>query len=319
MKRGMIKCISILEYFIYKGYIMNRELNYDITKEDKGKTILHFLKEKGFSHPIITGLKKTPQGIQVNGRWEYVSYMLKEDERLSVHIVEQEDSPNIVPVRLPLDILYEDEDILLLNKPSDMPIHPSLNNYENTLANALASYYKKESSPFVFRCMNRLDRDTTGITLIAKNPLSAAILSRDMKARKIHRTYYAIVEGTPPQLGCINAPIARVSDSLITREVNYEDGQPAITHYETLTSQNGYSLVRLQLETGRTHQIRVHMKHIGHPLPGDYLYNPDSTIIKRQALHAGELEFVHPITKKSLHIKCDLPNDMKQLIYGVIP
>ena len=145
-----------------------------------------------------------------------------------------------------------------------------------------------------------LDRDTTGVLVLAKNPLSGALLSAQMKQRQIRRTYLALTDGIPPEKGTVSAPIARMDDSVITREVNWEHGETAVTHYERLAVSNGYSLVELHLDTGRTHQIRVHMKYIGCPLPGDFLYHPVFDRISRQALHSFQLEFCHPITKKTL-------------------
>ena len=188
------------------------------------------------------------------------------------------------PVKLPLSIVYEDEDILVANKPAKMPIHPSMDNYYNSLANALAWYYR-DSGNFIFRCTNRLDRDTSGLTVIAKNMLSSAVLS-DMAVRHaITREYLAI-----------------------------EHGERAVTHYKTLETKNGHSLVSLQLETGRTHQIRIHMKYLGFPLVGDYLYNPDMEFITRQALHSCRLSFEHPITHVPLCFEAPLPEDMKRVL-----
>ena len=161
--------------------------------------------------------------------------------------------------------------------------------------------------------MNRLDRDTTGLTILAKHMLSAAILSQDVANRAVHRTYLAIVEGTLTGSGTIDAPIGRESDSLITRCIDYEHGERAVTHYRSLACHNDLTLVSLRLETGRTHQIRVHMKHLGYPLIGDYLYHPDMTKIDRQALHSSLLEFTHPITKKAMKLSAPLPTDMRKL------
>ena len=194
-----------------------------------------------------------------------------------------------------------------------MPIHPSLNNYENTLANGVADYYQQKGEAYVFRCMNRLDRDTTGLTILAKHMLSAAILSQDVANRAVHRTYLAIVEGTLTGSGTIDAPIGRESNSLITRCIDYEHGERAVTHYRSLACHNDLTLVSLRLETGRTHQIRVHMKHLGYPLIGDYLYHPDMTKISERALHSSLLEFTHPITKKAMKLSAPLPTDMQKL------
>ena len=194
-----------------------------------------------------------------------------------------------------------------------MPIHPSLNNYENTLANAVAYYYDSQNIPFVFRCINRLDRDTTGVTMLAKNPFSAGILSEMVRNREIHREYLAIADGLfDAKEGLVDAPIGRKDGSTIEREVNYETGEKAVTHYSILKENQvlNCSLLKLWLETGRTHQIRVHMKHLGHPLLGDFLYNPDMTHIKRQALHSYSLTFNHPITKEPMQFVAPVPDDM---------
>lgn len=289
---------------------MKRTLTYTIENEI---TVLDFLKRHGYSHSVITHLKRTPYSILGNGKWLYVNDRLMPGDTLTIHLIEEESSAKILPVPMDLDIVYEDEDILVLNKPADMPIHPSLNNYENTLANGVADYYQQKGEAYVFRCMNRLDRDTTGLTILAKHMLSAAILSQDVANRAVHRTYLAIVEGTLTGSGTIDAPIGRESDSLITRCIDYEHGERAVTHYRSLDCHNDLTLVSLRLETGRTHQIRVHMKHLGYPLIGDYLYHPDMTKIDRQALHSSLLEFTHPITKKAMKLSAPLPTDMRKL------
>lgn len=290
--------------------IMKRTLTYTIENEI---TVLDFLKRHGYSHSVITHLKRTPYSILGNGKWLYVNDRLMPGDTLTIHLIEEESSAKILPVPMDLDIVYEDEDILVLNKPADMPIHPSLNNYENTLANGVADYYQQKGEAYVFRCMNRLDRDTTGLTILAKHMLSAAILSQDVANRAVHRTYLAIVEGTLTGSGTIDAPIGRESNSLITRCIDYEHGERAVTHYRSLACHNDLTLVSLRLETGRTHQIRVHMKHLGYPLIGDYLYHPDMTKIDRQALHSSLLEFTHPITKKAMKLSAPLPCDMRKL------
>ena len=198
-----------------------------------------------------------------------------------------------------------------------MPTHPSMDNYDNTLANAVLMYYQKQGIPFTFRCLNRLDRDTTGLTVIAKNALSSALLSSAIRTRQIHRSYLAIVSGITPESGTIDAPIARKDSSVIEREVNFSSGERAVTHFRRLAERNGLSLVLLTLETGRTHQIRVHMKYIGHPLIGDFLYHPDFRQIDRQALHAARLSFLHPIKKEPLVFTAPLPPDMQALFPGV--
>lgn len=290
---------------------MKRLLNYQISVKDDNKTITQFLKEHDFPRRVITNMKKTQNGICINHKWSYVIDHLHEGDVLELIIDETDESSDIIPCNLEFGIIYEDEDILIVNKPANMPIHPSINNYDNTLANAVMYYYRDDN--FVFRCINRLDRDTSGLTIIAKNSLSGAILSKQVANRQLHRTYTAICTGHTPDEGTIAAPIGRKSESTIERCVDFKNGERAVTHYRTI----GYdrtkdlSLVELQLETGRTHQIRVHMKYILHPLIGDFLYNPDIDYIDRQALHSSKLHFYHPITKKEMQFSIPLPSDMK--------
>ena len=294
---------------------MDRTINYQITEEADGLRIEQFLRHQGYSYQNITQLKKMPECILKNGVWEYMRSLLATGDILTVHIQENESSPNIPPVELPLSIIYEDEDILVVNKPAGMPIHPSLNNYENSLANGLMWYYTQQRKPFIFRCTNRLDRDTSGLTIIAKHMVSSSILSQMVREHTISREYRAIVRGsvTPP-CGTIDAPLSRKPGSIIERTVNFEHGERAVTHYQVLEEKNGHSLVSLILETGRTHQIRVHMQYLGFPLVGDYLYNPDMEYIHRQALHSWKLSFIHPITKEPMEFTAELPKDMKNIL-----
>lgn len=295
---------------------MERFLEYSITKEQENQSINFFLKTRGFSAQNLILLKSIPDGVRVNGSAVFMNTLLHEKDTLTLHIIENQSSLHIPPVNLPLNIIYEDEDLLVINKPAGMPIHPSQNNYDNSLANALAYYYQKQGIPFVFRCINRLDKDTSGLTVIAKHPVSAGILGTMVSSKdSFTREYLAIVKGhLTPESGTINAPIARKGESIIEREVNSENGEHAITHYRLIKQENGHSLVSLILETGRTHQIRVHMKHIGFPLIGDYLYNPDMTLIKRQALHAHRLSFTHPITGVPMEFVSPLPEDMQTVL-----
>lgn len=292
---------------------MNRIFTYTIPVEFKGKNILSFLKHHQYSSPIITHLKRTERGILLNNEWGRVRDILHENDILTITLIETTTSDNIVPSPLTLSILYEDDDLMVINKEADTPIHPSQGNYDNTLANAVAYLYQERKEPFVYRCMNRLDKDTTGLLILAKNMYSASLLSTMIKNREVHREYLAIATGFVPDQGIIDKPIGRVDGSTIEREVNLITGDPARTHFKRLAYKNGYSLVSLKLETGRTHQIRVHMKSIGHPLPGDFLYNPDYSIIQRQALHSYRLSFAHPITKEPLVFTAPLPEDMRLL------
>ena len=249
-----------------------------------------------------------------NGKPAKKNDKLNIGDEISVQIPEPRET-DIVAKDIPLHIVYEDEDLLVINKPADMPIHPSLNNYENSLANALAWYFAKQDKPFVFRCINRLDRDTSGLTIVAKHMLSGGILSSMVAERAIHREYLAIVRGhISPESGTIDAPIGRKGDSIIERQIDFEQGERAITHYTMQEYKNGHSLLSIHLETGRTHQIRVHMKHIGFPLIGDHLYNPDMEYMTRQALHSHRLQFTHPITGETMDFTAPLPVDMLKVL-----
>lgn len=296
---------------------MKRIFNYTIPTEYNKQTLLSFLKDKKYSSQIITHLKRTKNGILLNGEWGRVRDILRAGDVLTIQLLEDVSSENIVPMNLALDIIYEDEDILIVNKAANTPIHPSQGNYDNTLANAVAYYYQQKGESFTYRCINRLDRDTTGLLIVAKHMYSASLLSDMVGKREIHREYLAIATGEVPEIGTIVAPIGRVDGSTIERHVDEELGDYACTHYQRLAYNNGYSLVSLKLETGRTHQIRVHMKHIGHPLPGDFLYNPDYSVINRQALHSHKLSFKHPITGEYMVFVAELPEDMRSIISSI--
>ena len=278
---------------------MERIFEFTVRPDELPCTLGEYLRARGFSRQIIIHLKKTPMGIQVNGQWAYVRTVLQAGDLVTIHLSETEFSEKIPPVPMELDILYE---------------HPSLHNYENTLANGIAWYFQQKGEPFVFRCINRLDRDTTGLLILGKNAYSASVLSSRMKKREIRRTYLGAARGIPqPPEGTVTAPIAREKDSAIIRCVDFQRGEEAVTHYKTLCTEKGSSLIRFSLETGRTHQIRVHMKYLGTPLLGDYLYNPEYSKIKRVALHSYSLEFRHPVTNEELYFQSPLPKDMAEL------
>mgnify|MGYP000252042701 CR=1 FL=1 len=257
------------------------------------------------------------QAVSCNGQPLKKNYKLVGGEAVTVQLPELKEV-DLKPENIPLDIVYEDEDLMVINKPAGMPIHPSMNNYDNTLANAVCHYYQTQGIPYTFRCVNRLDRDTTGLTILAKHLISSAILNSEVSVRGISREYLAIVKGFSEDEGTVNAPIGRKEGSTIERQIDVLHGETAITHYKRLAYQNGLSLISLKLETGRTHQIRVHMKSIGHPLIGDFLYNPDFTKINRQALHSYRLRFTHPVTKKPLVFTAPLPEDMQALFPEMI-
>lgn len=293
---------------------MVRKLKYKIEPEFAGYTIEKYLKQKKYSHGCLVFLKKTEEGIKRNGAWAYTRDKLDAGDVLEILFAEEDSSENIVPVEMKLDIVYEDEDILVINKPADTPIHPSQGNYDNSLANGVKHYYESQGESFVFRCINRLDRDTTGLVVIAKNMLSSAALNAAMVNREIHRTYLAVVKGELPEKGTIDFPIARKDGSTVERCVDMSGGEYAVTHFECVEKNEKYSLAKIWLETGRTHQIRVHMNAIGHPLPGDFLYHNDRSEIGRQALHSWRLEFRHPVTGETMRFEQPLPEDMRKLL-----
>lgn len=293
---------------------MKRIISYNIEKDFNGKTVEYFLRERGYSQKLLSALRRTEDGIRIENKKVYTTHVLCGGEKLVICMNEKSSSENVVPVKMDLNILYEDEDLMVINKASGVPIHPSQGNYDNTLANGIAYYFQAKGESFVYRVINRLDRDTTGLLIVSKNRLSAGILSQMVADRKIHRTYLAIVEGNIQGEGVIDAPIARAVDSTIERCVDFEKGERAVTRYKVVQQKKGCSLVKLKLETGRTHQIRVHMTYIGHPLLGDFLYNQKNHDMSRQALHSWKLSFLHPITGKRMEFEAELPIDMRQYI-----
>ena len=302
-----------------------RKVSYAIPNNFVGKYLKDFLSSIGYSNDLIRHLKQT---VNLDA-----FHLLSKNEKIEIDIVETEKSENIIPNSLlPLDILYEDEDLLIVNKPANMPIHPSQGNYENTLGNAVVNYINSEY--FVYRPITRLDKDTSGVCIIAKNRLSASVMSSMMKSNVIKRSYLGLVSGnifkiiTPnrdleidglSQIvnvdAIIDIPIKREDTSTIKRIIA-TDGEKATTKLSPLKyiKDKNISLCKFNLLTGRTHQIRVHMAHIGFPIIGDFLYNPDYTYINRQALHSNEVILMHPIKYNLLRIKSKIPNDILNLI-----
>ena len=294
---------------------MNRNIDYIIDEDSAGLRVEQFLRRKRYSGQNLSEIKRMPKSILVNGVHYYMRQELSTGDHLQVRICETQNSEKIPPTKLPLDIIYEDEDLLVLNKPAGMPIHPSLNNYTNSIANALAYYFQSQGKPFIFRCCNRLDRDTSGLTIVSKHLVSGSILSDMTKYREVHREYLAIARGSvTPSEGTIQAPLGRKEGTIIERTVDWEHGEDAVTHYKVVKEANGHSLVSLRLETGRTHQIRIHMKYLGYPLIGDYLYNPDMEYMTRQALHSHHMEFTHPMTGEHMSFTAPLPEDMARVM-----
>lgn len=238
---------------------------------------------------------------------------LKIGDLISIVLDFEEEYDNIVPLKSNLNIIYEDNYLLVVNKPSNMPVHPSCNHFEDSLSNIVKYYFDCIGLKRKIRIVNRLDKDTSGIVIFAKNEYIQESLIQQMKNNTFKKEYLAILNGIlEKNSDIISAPIARKENSIIERCVNFETGDIAITHYDLIkTINNKYSLVHFVLETGRTHQIRVHSAYIGHPILGDTLYGSSSNLINRQALHAQKVSFIHPITEKIMILEAPLPEDMR--------
>ena len=254
--------------------------------------------------------KRIPGGVTLNGREVYVVERVHAGDTVSISIEDEAPSENVTPVEGEMDVRYEDEWLLVINKPAHMPVHPSAGHAQDSLANLAAAKWGG-----VFRPVNRLDAGTSGLMVAAKDAHVHALLSKSLHSGDFVRKYLAVAEGiVEPEQGRIDAPIARAPGSAIARCVSPE-GQHAVTDYRVIQNNGRVSLVELLLETGRTHQIRVHMAHIGHPLVGDFLYGTeDKARISRPALHSYFLELRHPMTGEMLRVVSELPEDMKKLL-----
>lgn len=294
------------------GEIMN--LSYQIDKDDHYDNILHVLKEQFLlSDRLITKLKKANK-IYLNDLPTYTKKSVTVGDKVSVLIDFEEDNSNIVASNIPLDIIYEDDYLLVINKPANIAIHPSILHFDNSLSNGVKFYFDKLGLKKKIRIVNRLDRNTSGIVVFAKNEYIQECLIKQMKTKELKKEYLAIAKGIlESKSDTLNFPIARKERSIIERTVN-SDGDSAITHYDVVKEFNNLSLVHIVLETGRTHQIRVHFSYIGHPILGDTLYGSPSELINRQALHSYKLTFIHPVTKKVLSLEAPLPNDIENII-----
>lgn len=306
-----------------------------VTAEDDGKLVRKVLEQRlGVSRKLLSRVKATEQGITVNGERVYTNDRLKEGDSLEVRM-EQEQSNDILPQPIPLDIVYEDRDLLVVNKPPGIVVHPTHGHYTGTIANAAVYHWSQQGEKVRFRPVHRLDEDTSGLVAIAKNPYIHQQLSEQLQAGEIEKRYWAYVYGAPMiASGTVDEPIDRDTEDPHVRVVR-PDGYPSVTHYATemIFGEGQAAKVSLKLETGRTHQIRVHMKHIGCPLIGDKLYGfaiapaEDGTdqgtkeggssaleaAVQRQALHAAILSFTHPITKERMRFEAALPQDLQDL------
>lgn len=289
------------------------------------KTILQ--NRMHLSRKLLSRLKMTEQGITVNGERQYISVRVHAGDVIEVRML-QEESEDILPQDLPISILYEDEHLLVLNKAAGMIVHPTHGHYVNTLANGVVYYWQQKGQSFRFRPIHRLDQETSGTLAVAKNPFVHQQVSEQMQAHEVKKEYIALVHGVMAEdKGTVNEPIDRDPEQPHIRIVT-ETGYPAVTYYQVERRFKEATMVRLRLETGRTHQIRVHMKHLGHPLLGDKMYKLDGTPeaeesgsepssiygLDRHALHACTLGFVHPSTKQWIEFHAPLPEDMERCI-----
>nr|WP_223700990.1 RluA family pseudouridine synthase [Sutcliffiella deserti] len=289
-------------------------LSYTITEKDAGRLLRDYLREKQISKNALIEIKHYGGNLFVNEKEVTVRYELKSGDYVRVLFPKESPSEGLHPVDIPLDIQYEDDYVLVLNKPPLLASIPSREHRGGTVANALMHYYQTKGYEATIHIVTRLDRDTSGLMLIAKHKHAHHLFALQQRDHGIKRKYEAISHGLlETSSGCINAPIGRKETSIIEREVR-EDGQRAVTQYDVLGRYEGYSHVLLELETGRTHQIRVHMAYIGHPLAGDTLYGGEKLDIKRQALHSCELTFFHPIEKKEYRFHSELPYDMRTVL-----
>ena len=300
------------------------KLIYQVPEKTPYQTVKEVLKiEFSMSDRLLLKLKKL-QKISLNSEVVYIHHPIQKGDIIQCDLEYEEDNSNIIPTPLPLSILYEDDGYLVIDKPAGIPIHPSCDHHADSLSNRVRSYFDQIGLKKKIRPVNRLDKDTSGLVIFAKNEYIQECLVKQMRTKDFVKKYITIVKGhLENKNGIIKAPIARKENSIIERCVSL-NGDTAITIYEVLTQEkieklfqceysdkvNDFDIVECTLETGRTHQIRVHMAHIGHPLLSDTLYGTSSSLISRQALHCYYMRFVHPITKQEVVYKNRLPEDM---------
>lgn len=293
-------------------------LRYIKSNSDNYLTIRQVINsEFNISYNLLVKLKKNKK-IFLNGINTYIDKNIKDGDEISIIIDFEEDNSNIVPTKMDLSILYEDEALLIIDKPAGIPVHPSILHYDNSLSNGIKYYFDNIKLNKKIRPVNRLDRNTSGIVIFAKNEYVHDALSKQMQNDIFLKEYITICNGLfEEKTGIIDAPIARKENSIIERCVN-PTGAPAITHYKVLKEfeidGKIFSELLISLETGRTHQIRVHMAYLGHPIIGDSLYGSESILINRQALHAYRVEFIHPISRQKIVITSNIPKDMSDII-----
>ena len=294
---------------------MSRRLELVVTPELAGVKVDTLLKRHlHLSGTVVRRVKWLEDGILVDGLRVNTRFCPAAGQVLSVRLSDPVRNSGIVPAPGPLDIVHEDDDLIVLNKAAGVPVHPGPGHFSDTLGNFLVDYYEKTGQEGDFHPVHRLDRGTSGLLVAAKHPHAQEVLKNQLHTPEFRRVYLAVCEGVPdPPSGVIDAPLGPRPGSLMEQMVR-PDGRPARTKYGVLRRWGGRALVSLELETGRTHQIRVHMAHIGHPLTGDFLYGAeDRDLIPRPALHSGYLSFRHPITGENMQFSVPLPEDMARL------
>lgn len=279
----------------------------------KADTLLR--KELGLSGTVIRRIKWLPDGILLDGERVFTSRRVEPGQVLTVRLSDPERRSGVVPAPGPLDIVYEDGDMLVLNKAPGVLVHPGAGHFDDTIGNFLLDYYDRTGVEADFHPVHRLDKGTSGLMVAAKHPHAQEVLKNQLHTAEFRRTYLAVCLGGPAEeRGTVDAPIGMAEGSIVARAVR-PDGLPARTHYRVLERRGDRALVRLELETGRTHQIRVHMAHLGCPLAGDFLYGTeDRDLIPRPALHSSELTVRQPVTGETLTFTCPLPADMARLM-----
>jgi 23S rRNA pseudouridine1911/1915/1917 synthase len=289
-------------------------ITYVVDAEDKLTYLRDVFKKKlPLSHALLARLKAQGK-IRVNGQVAHTNYLLQTGDRITVDL-DLDETSHILPQDLPVDVIYEDIDLMVINKFAGMAVHPIKNRLEGTLANAVTYYWSQRGESRLFRPVNRLDKGTSGLVLIAKSQYAHQAMFKQQKQGMVRRCYQALVEGVvQEEHGCIDLPIGPARPGSAARRTVDTAGKPAVTHFEVIKRYHAFTLLGLRLETGRTHQIRVHMSHWGHPICGDSVYGQSSSYISHQALHAGRISFLQPRTLAPLHFEVPLPTDMLNLL-----
>lgn len=291
------------------------EFNYTVNTQNLYNTVRDVLKNYFLVSSRLLLKLKNNNCVFLNNKKCSINSTISLGDIVSFSLDYEEDNSNIVATNIPLNIVYEDECLSIINKQPNVAIHPSMLHYDNSLSNGVKFYFDSIGLKKKIRPVNRLDRNTSGLVIFAKNEYVQEFLIKQMQNNTFSKEYLAILEGTlDNKYGTINAPIARKKDSIIERCVD-ENGDTSITHYKVIKEFNNLSLVNFKLETGRTHQIRVHSSYIGHPILGDDLYGNKSSIIYRQALHSYKISFIHPKTREKMCFEIDLPKDMINILH----